>query len=154
VLTVRGHEATFPQLVRRYGGDVTPVAVLKELQRLGVVSKTRANTVRLLRASLRSPSMGSSQIANFAERMRTIGLVLMKELESPDQGRASVFETSKELGPEESALFLSLFSERAAELIDGAERWYHGNTARPKKTKTRSEEKTQKVVLRVIVSTE
>lgn len=154
-LTVRGQQAGFPQLVRRYGGDVTPVAVLKELQRLGVVSKTRSNTVRLLRSSLRLPTMGSDQIANFAERMRTIGQVLMKELDSTEQGSARVFETAKELSPGESALFVSLFSERAADLIDGADRWYQGTTGSSGKRKSaKVSEKTQKVVLRVIVSSE
>ena len=152
VLTVRGDNATFPNLVRRYAGDVTPVAVLKELQRLGVVSKTRENSIRLVKASLRSPTLGSERIARFAERMRTIGVVLMREVEAPQSVRSSVFETSAELGQEEAALFLSLFSERAADLIDGAERWYGGETGRSKKGRKPIPNNRQKVSVRVIVS--
>jgi hypothetical protein len=76
----------------------------------------------------------------------------MREVEAPQSVRSSVFETSAELGQEEAALFLSLFSERAADLIDGAERWYGGETGRSKKGRKPISNNRQKVSVRVIVS--
>jgi hypothetical protein len=153
-LTVRGQGAAFPLLVRQYAGDVTPVAVLKELQRLGVVSRTRENRVKLKKATLRSPGIGSKRIAGISERMRIIGAALVDELSTPEQKRSCIFESSRELAREEAALFITLFSERAAELIDGAERWYRGGTGGSKSGGAAKNEKLQRVAIRVIVTEE
>jgi len=41
-----GKQRTFSSLVRAYGGDVTPLSVLRELERINVVTKTRSGTLR------------------------------------------------------------------------------------------------------------
>jgi hypothetical protein len=40
-LPLKGRGHTFGTLVRRYGGDVTPVAVLRELERLNTVTMSQ-----------------------------------------------------------------------------------------------------------------
>lgn len=47
-LPIEGDGATFSELVRRYSGDVTPVAVLNELIRVGAVERLENDRVRLL----------------------------------------------------------------------------------------------------------
>jgi hypothetical protein len=52
-LPLKGRGHTFGVLVRRYGGDVTPVAVLRELERLNTVTMSRGR-LRLRPEGLRS----------------------------------------------------------------------------------------------------
>jgi len=46
-LSLRGGDASFEELVKRYSGGITSRAVLDELLRVGVVSKIDAHTVKL-----------------------------------------------------------------------------------------------------------
>ena len=126
ILSVRGVDAAFPALVRRYGGDVTPVSVLKELQRLGVVSKTRQNTIRLLKKNLRSPGLTRESLASFGDQMSAVGAAILESIENPNSAQYIAFESLADLSPDEVALFHSIFSERAAALVDGMQRWYEG----------------------------
>jgi hypothetical protein len=125
-LSLRGADATFPALVRRYGGDVTPVSVLKELQRLGVVSKARQNEVRLLKRNLRSPGLTKESLASFGAQMSAIGTAILESIENPNSSQYLAFESLSDLTPDEIALFHTIFSERAAALVDGMQRWYEG----------------------------
>jgi hypothetical protein len=125
-LTVRGNEATFPALVRRYGGDVTPVSVLKELQRTGVVSKTRLNEVKLIKKNLRSPGFTKESLISFGDQMRAVGAAILEGIESPNTAHYLAYESLADLTSDEVALFHTIFSERAAALIDGMQRWYEG----------------------------
>ncbi|MDA1195085.1 MAG: DUF6502 family protein [Planctomycetota bacterium] len=61
-----GEGATFATLVRAYAGDVPPRAVLDELERVGVVERTEAGRVRLLRRGY-LPRRGE------AERLQILG---------------------------------------------------------------------------------
>jgi hypothetical protein len=125
-LSMRGADATFPALVRRYGGDVTPVSVLKELQRLGVVSKVRHNEVRLLKKNLRSPGLTKESIASFGAQMSAVGAAILRSIENPNSSQYLAFESLSDLTSDEVALFHTIFSERAAALVDGMQRWYEG----------------------------
>lgn len=49
-LYIRGRDPSFEKLATRYGGDVTPQALLRELKRLGYVAAAN-NRVRLLRSN-------------------------------------------------------------------------------------------------------
>lgn len=49
-LYIRGSEPSFERLATKYGGDVTPQALLRELERLGYVAAA-SNRVRLLTSS-------------------------------------------------------------------------------------------------------
>ena len=52
-LSLRGDRPTFAMLVKRHGGDVTPIAVLRELERLNAIA-THHGRVRLRPAGLRA----------------------------------------------------------------------------------------------------
>jgi hypothetical protein len=136
-LTVRGSSATFPVLVRRYGGDVTPVSVLKELQRIGVVSKKATNEVKLLKLNIRSPGFTKDNLVSFGEQMRAVGNSIISNVEKPEGSNYAAYAALHDLTPDEAALFQSLFSERSAALIDGVQRWY-GSQFRVKRRKERS----------------
>jgi hypothetical protein len=133
-LTVRGSSATFPALVRRYGGDVTPVSVLKELQRTGVVSKRPTNEVKLLKMKIRSPGFTKDNLASFGEQMKAVGNSIISNVEKPEGSDYAAYEALYDLSPDEAALFHALFSERGAALIDGVQRWY-GSQLRVKRRK-------------------
>jgi hypothetical protein len=126
-LTVRGVDATFPTLVRRYGGDVTPVSVLKELQRTGVVSRAKLNEVRLIKKNLRSPGFTKENLSSFGDQMQAVGAAILQGIESPNAAHYFAYESLSDLTPDEMALFHTIFSERAAALMDGLQRWYDGH---------------------------
>jgi hypothetical protein len=153
-LTVRGPNATFPTLVRRYGGDVTPVSVLKELQRTGVVSKTAANEIRLLKKNIRSPGFTKDNLVSFGEQMKAVGSAIISSVENPEATTYVAYEAMHDLTPDEAALFQSIFSERGAALIDGVQRWYGSQLRLKRKAKGESAEKQAKATIGIYVVAE
>ena len=61
-----GKQRTFSSLVKRIWGDVTPLSVLRELERIRVITKTRSGTLRLHSRALQSRSLVIQQIADLA----------------------------------------------------------------------------------------
>jgi hypothetical protein len=122
-LVVRGPGQTFHTLVRRYGGDVTPVSVLNELVRSGAVSRVSAGLVAVRKTTPRVRGYGSEVVAEIANRLRDLGTTLVGNIERPETPVFVGFQELSGLSADEAALFHVTFSERAASLVDGVERW-------------------------------
>ena len=122
-LRVHGSGLTFRSLVRRYGGDVTPVAVLKELLRTGAVSRTSRGFVRVRKSSLRAKGFGSEVVSEFSSRLQDLGTTMVNNIENQVDPLFVGFREILNLGRDEAALFHSTFSERAATLVDSVDRW-------------------------------
>jgi len=115
--------ASFQSLVRCCAGDVTPVALLKELEREGVVSRATSDRVKLLkdrkgqtrhrRAALRYLSRNIADQANaITNRLGTQSV--------------PVFAGSREianLNPDLVTPFLRSFAERANGLLENFDQW-------------------------------
>lgn len=125
-IEVHGPGLTFHELVRRYGGDVTPISVLNELINVGAVSRARDGRVAVRRTSPRVRGFGSDVVAEIAARLRDIGSTLVSNIEEPENPLFVGFREIKSLSIDEAALFQATFSERAASLVDGVERWRTG----------------------------
>jgi hypothetical protein len=122
-LTIAGSEESFHALVKRYAGDVTPVSVLKELEKTGAVRRTRAGQVQLLKSSTRLRAYSNDVIFDLAKKIHDLAAALVQNAEQPDN---PTFVGSQDLlsrSPEEAALFQTTFAERAAALLDGVGRW-------------------------------
>jgi hypothetical protein len=122
-LRVHGSGLTFRGLVRRYGGDVTPVAVLKELLRTGAVSRTGRGLVRVRKSSLRARGFGAEVVSEFSSRLQDLGTTMVNNIENQANPLFVGFREILNLGRDEAALFHSTFSERAATLVDSVDRW-------------------------------
>jgi len=122
-LAIRGPDLSFHALVRRYGGDVTPVSVLNELVRTGAVSRLRGGQVAVRKTTPRIRGFSSEVIADVAGRLHDMGSTLVHNIENSDEPLFVGFEDIANLPAGEAALFQATFSERAASLVDGVERW-------------------------------
>lgn len=122
-LVIRGPGLTFHTLVRRYGGDVTPISVLNELVRSGAVSRISGGRVAVRKNTPRVKGYGSDVVAEIANRVRDLGVTLVDNIERPENPIFVGFREIPGLSADEAALFQVTFSERAASMVDSVERW-------------------------------
>ena len=125
-LRIAGTGATFRDLVSRYAGDVTPISVLKELVKSSAVSRMPDGSVILRKNTPRVRGFGADAVAEFSGRMRDLGSSLVKNIEGDQNPVFIGFSDITNLSADEAALFQDTFSERAASLVDGVERWRTG----------------------------
>jgi hypothetical protein len=122
-LVIRGPGVTFHALVRRYGGDVTPVSVLNELARTGAVSIATGGRVAVRKTTPRLKGYGSDVVAEVAYRLRDFGSTLVGNIDRPEAPVFVGFSEIPSLTADEAALFQATFSDRAASLVDGVGQW-------------------------------
>jgi hypothetical protein len=131
-------------LVSRYAGDVTPISVLKELVKSGAISRLRDGSVTVRKNTPRVRGFGADAVAEFSSRLRDLGSSLVKNIEDDHDPIFVGFSDIKNLSADEAALFQETFSERAASLVDGVERWRTSQTRmRAKLKKGRAAEGTR-----------
>jgi len=126
-LPFAGKQRTFSSLVRRYGGDVTPRSVLRELERIKVVSKTRSGALRLHSGALHSRGLLIQQLSDVALVFRDFAATVA----GPDrEGNAGYFGFKDAVVPsvDQAALFQHTFAERGAILLESFEQWLKGQT--------------------------
>ncbi|MGH8253104.1 MAG: DUF6502 family protein [Steroidobacteraceae bacterium] len=122
-LRIGGSGVTFRVLVSRYAGDVTPISVMKELVKSGAISRMADGSVTIKKNTPRVRGFGADVVAEFSARMRDLGSTLVKNIESFQDPSFVGFSDIKHLSVDQAALFHETFSERAASLVDGVERW-------------------------------
>jgi hypothetical protein len=122
-LVIRGPGLTFHTLVRRYGGDVTPISVLNELVRSGAASRLSGGRVAIRKHTPRVKGYGSDVVAEISNRVRDLGATLVGNIEHPEKPIFVGFRDISGLSEDEAALFQVTFSERASSLVDGVGRW-------------------------------
>jgi len=127
-LVVRGPGLTFHALVRRYAGDVTPISVLNELVRTGAVSHLENDRVAVRKRTPRVKGYGSDVVADVAIRLGDFARTLVGNIEHPETPVFVGFDEIPGLSTDEAALFQVTFSDRAASLVDGVDRWRTSQT--------------------------
>jgi len=90
-LAVEGTAQSFTVLVRRYGGDVPPVALLKELQSAGAVERHRDGTVRALSRVYLPQRLDEAQIRLWGSVLEDVGTTLEHNL-TRDAAKPARFE--------------------------------------------------------------
>jgi Family of unknown function (DUF6502) len=123
LLPIRGSALSFHNLVRRYGGDVTPVSVLSELVRIGAVARVGRDKVAVKKKTPRARGFSTEVFSEIAVRLRDLGTTLVDNIENPDNPLFMGFCAVENLSADEAALFHATFSERAASLVDSVNRW-------------------------------
>lgn len=121
-LEVRGEQRTFSSLVRAYGGDVTPTAVLRELERMNAIARTRHGKLRLRVRSV-SPKSSSQSIAEFARVLRDFVDTAAQIITPKDASLFFGYRDAWVSTEEQAALFQRTFSRRAASFLESVEQW-------------------------------
>jgi hypothetical protein len=121
VLPFAGKQKTFSSLVRRYGGDVTPLSVLRELERIKVISKTRSGSLRLHARALNSRSLVIQQIAELTRIFRDFAVTVTAR--ESDAQKFFGFKDAMIPSLDQAALFHRTFSERGVILLESFEQW-------------------------------
>jgi hypothetical protein len=122
-LPMTGTDLSFASLVRRYGGDVPPMSVLKELERAGAVTRSKSRVVRLRKQSIRMKGYGGDVLAEISARVHDLAATMVGNIERAERQIYTGFQDIDSLPAESATLFHSIFSERAATLLDGVDRW-------------------------------
>lgn len=138
-LPMEGNGRTFASLVRSYAGDVTTVAVLRELERLGAVTRSNSGLLRVRPGSIRAQLRASARFRDFSRLLAdfsdTVGQVLI-EREYPLYFGFKDLELATE---SQAARFKDSFARRASLLLDGVEHWRprdNGKTSRDRSRRT------------------
>ncbi|MGH8285248.1 MAG: DUF6502 family protein [Steroidobacteraceae bacterium] len=133
--------SSFVALVRKYGGDVTPVTVCRELERMQAVVRTRTGGLRMAPAAFRrSPNPEFVEVAqllqDFAESVT-------------DRGRADrppIFRGFREAllySPDQVALFKRTFARRGVTLLDSVAEWVASQKASRSENNATSDQRTR-----------
>jgi Family of unknown function (DUF6502) len=130
-LQYRGSTQSFTHLVKLYGGDVTPKAVQRELERMGLIELTRGGGLRL-RATRKSTSIEAYQISDLARLFEDFAFAVMRP--KPDSESPSFFGFKDSTVPSagDAAFFMNRFSRRAAAPLEDFEEWSAGRESAPK----------------------
>ena len=134
----RGAPASFSELVKEHGGDVTPVSVLRELERMNAVVTTRTGKIRLRREVIHSPTHAMTQLLEFAAALRDFATSLQRRHDSRHPPLFSGFKDAKLSAASQVALFQRVFSKRAATLLDGVDQWMRHQGVRRRDEETKS----------------
>jgi hypothetical protein len=122
-LNVRGSAPDFAALVRAYGGDVTSASVLKELERINVVTRSKQGKLRLKSVKPRLNEQSSAHLVEFAHLLKDF-VDTTSQLMHPSRPPVYFgFRDSWADTESQAALFQRTFARRAAVLLAGVEQW-------------------------------
>jgi hypothetical protein len=124
-LQYRGATKSFTYLVKLYGGDVTPKAVQRELERMGLIEPTRGGGLRL-RATRKSTSVEAYQISDLAKLFEDFAFAVMRPKLNSETPSFFGFKDSTVPSASDAAFFMSRFSRRAAALLEDFQEWSAG----------------------------
>ena len=128
VLTTKLANSSFRALVRKYAGDVTPMSVLRAMQRVGAVYRTTDGRVHLRKNHLRAKGFSSHALAEIARHVGDLGTTLVSNIGAVGNPSYAAFQSVQGLTADEAALFQATFSERMAALLSGVSTWMRSQT--------------------------
>jgi hypothetical protein len=132
LLKLSGPIGTFESLVTAHGGDITVVAALKELERVGCIRRIGTHRVQLVRNKVELKGYSSEALSGYGRRLNDFAEVLSSKFQQSDRASYVAFRDSTEVPLELASLFRNVFSERAQILLDGFDTWTKRNSSRRK----------------------
>jgi len=114
---------SFAELVKRHGRDVTPVSLLKELRRMNAVVTTRAGKLRARSDAIQTQANTGTQLTEFAALLRDFAVAAEQLDRAGDPPPLVEFKDLRLPAAQQVALFLQVFSKRAAGLLEGVDQW-------------------------------
>lgn len=140
-LPIRGSGATFHRLVRNFGGDVPPRAVLDELRRGDAVRTLRSGNIVPIRSSVEYGVQSQRALREVAQKLRLLAETLRHNLDYPT---ATLFEDvaiSNSLRAEHLPIAVQRLSISAKRFLS-ATRYYLGREERQDTAKTHAAKRT------------
>ncbi|MFZ0778562.1 MAG: DUF6502 family protein [Xanthobacteraceae bacterium] len=125
-LSVHGRRCKFALLVKLYGGDVTPRAVLGELERMDAVVLTHEGTIRMKMARRHSQKQVRQQAIELARLFGDFVGTVAQPLRGAKPPVFFGFRECAAIPPSEAARFERTFAKRGAALLDGFDQWVDG----------------------------
>jgi hypothetical protein len=122
-LPIRGKRGSFAHLVRIYAGDVTPISVLKELERMQLVSRTREGKLQIRSERMRGRLRASDQLTELARLFSDFANAVSPSPTSTDSPVFFGFKESSVASEESASLFHRTFARRAATILESMEQW-------------------------------
>ncbi|MGH8299999.1 MAG: DUF6502 family protein [Steroidobacteraceae bacterium] len=120
-----GHAKSFVQLVKLYGGDVTPKSVQRELERMCLVELTGAGALRLRRARKRS-TLEAYHLSDLARLFEDFAFSITRPKPNSEAPSFFGFRDYTVSSASDAAFFMSRFSRRAAALLEDFQDWSIG----------------------------
>ncbi|MEC7432436.1 MAG: DUF6502 family protein [Pseudomonadota bacterium] len=118
---------SFSELVRKYSGDMTPRAVLDELQRVGVVAVEPDTGFLILKQRAYVPAGDSEEMLQiFGEDVSDLVATIDHNLVSRDVGREPLFQrtlTYNEIPPEVIASWREQAARQSQALLEDLDSW-------------------------------
>jgi hypothetical protein len=121
-----GSKNSFVALVKLYGGDVTPKAVLHELERLRVVEVTNAGALRLCPSRSRNNIELNYKLADLAKMFESFAFAVVQSSSGPPASAYFGFRDSAIPSTPDAAYFITRFSRRAAAFLEDFQHWSSG----------------------------
>ncbi len=125
-LRYRGHQKSFAMLVRLYGGDVTPNAVLRELERMDAVDTNKSGAVRLRVRRTRSNTEIHYRVSDLARLFEGFAYAITRSGLKSEAPSFFAFKDFTVPSEGDAAYFMRRFSKRAAALVEDFEQWSAG----------------------------
>jgi hypothetical protein len=137
-LSLRGSKKSFALLVKLYGGDVTPISVLRELQRMNTIATTRDGLLRIRGSSRQfsAPAPAPRLMAEFATLLADFAGAISQHSANGSPPAYFGYRDFDSASMDDAAAFERTFSRRAAALLDGFDEW---RTSRRKPRNTSGE---------------
>lgn len=129
-LSLDSSYSSFQGLVRCCAGDVTPMAVLRELERVGAIQRLKENRVQLVKHATEQTSHQRALLSYFSRQIADQANALgtkTRERSMP------IFSGSREvtnLNPDLVLPFLRSFAERANGLLETFDHWVERRTSK------------------------
>jgi hypothetical protein len=131
-LPLAGDGRNFASLVRAYGGDVTPISVLRELERLNAVRRTRSGELRTQPRTARLNLNSSTRFREFSRLLASFSTTAAQVLVDKSPPLYLGFKEIPVGTEKEAESFKQSFGRRAALLLDGVENWSNRHAVRNK----------------------
>jgi hypothetical protein len=126
-LPLKSGRKSFAVLVEKYAGDVTPLAVLRELERIGAVRRTADNKLRLNRNSTKLRNRNTAQFSELARLMSDFSVAAHGAASAND---SAVVDYRNFMVPSSNSAVLlqRTFARRAGALLAGIDQWIKVNS--------------------------
>lgn len=122
-LPLRGGGRAFAHLVKLYGGDVTPISVLRELQRIKAVSITKAGLLRMSASGRRLRSYAPQHMLEVARLLGDFANTVSQTNANSKPPMFFGYRDFTATSPDDAALFRRTFSRRGAALLESFGQW-------------------------------
>lgn len=124
-LPIHGPSPSFDALCKRYGGDMPPTALLRELRIVDVVEESPAGTVRALGRSYVQSRLDPEKVLRAGSVLEDLGNTVVFDLTAPPDQRLR-FERRAEndsVDPDHLPAFQAFLEQKGMEFLEQVDSW-------------------------------